>query len=37
MRFFNATKTRDWGIPDAVVTSASFLLEGPTDAGTGAS
>jgi hypothetical protein len=31
--FFNATNTRDWGIPDAVVTSASFLLEGPTDGG----
>jgi len=31
--FFNTTNTRDWGIPDAVVTSASFLLEGPTDGG----
>ncbi|MBY0506148.1 MAG: TonB-dependent receptor [Bryobacteraceae bacterium] len=31
--FFNTTNTRDWGIPDAVVTSPSFLLEGPTDGG----
>lgn len=31
--FFNATNTRDWGIPDAVYSSASFLLEGPTDGG----
>lgn len=26
--FFNATNTRDWGIPDAVFTSSSFLNEG---------
>ena len=26
--FFNATNTRDWGIPDAVFTSATFLNEG---------
>lgn len=31
--FFNATNTRDWGIPDSVVTSPSFLNEGTTDAG----
>ena len=31
--FFNATNTRDWGIPDAVFSSPSFLLEGPTDGG----
>ena len=31
--FFNTTNTRDWGIPDAVGTSASFLLEGPTEGG----
>lgn len=26
--FFNATNTRDWGIPDAVFRSTSFLNEG---------
>lgn len=31
--FFNLTNTRDWGIPDAVYSSPSFLLEGPTDGG----
>lgn len=31
--FFNTTNTRDWGIPDAVYSSPSFLLEGPTDGG----
>jgi hypothetical protein len=31
--FFNLTNTRDWGIPDAVFSSPSFLLEGPTDGG----
>jgi hypothetical protein len=31
--FFNATNTRDWGIPDSVFSSPSFLLEGTTDAG----
>lgn len=31
--FFNATNSRDWGIPDAVFSSPSFLLEGTTDAG----
>jgi len=31
--FFNTTNTRDWGIPDAVFTSPSFLLEGTTDGG----
>jgi hypothetical protein len=31
--FFNATNTRDWGIPDSVVISPSFLNEGTTDAG----
>jgi hypothetical protein len=29
--FFNATNTRDWGIPDAVITSANFLNEGANE------
>ncbi|MFN0166860.1 MAG: carboxypeptidase regulatory-like domain-containing protein [Bryobacteraceae bacterium] len=31
--FFNATNTRDWGIPDAVFSSASFLVEGTQEGG----
>jgi hypothetical protein len=31
--FFNATNTRDYGIPESVVTSAAFLNEGATNAG----
>jgi hypothetical protein len=31
--FFNTTNTRDWGIPDAVFSSPSFLNEGQTDGG----
>ena len=26
--FFNATNTRDWGIPEGIFTSAAFLNEG---------
>lgn len=29
--FFNATNSRDWGIPDGVFTSAGFLNEGATE------
>jgi hypothetical protein len=30
--FFNATNTRDWGIPEARITSAAFLNEGAPEA-----
>jgi hypothetical protein len=29
--FFNATNTRDWGIPEGVFTSPAFLNEGATE------
>ena len=30
--FFNATNTRDWGIPDGTYNSSSFLNEGANEA-----